>query len=256
MKNKIIKSLATIFMLGVVTLFTACDSIVPPPITPPPPVNPPITPPPPVNPPTTLLPDADQYNVTFILSGIGKKSVEVSRSFRHAIGNPGSCTESNVTQKYTETLDGLPITRVESHPPHSRGNNGAAWIENFIVGSTSVVAVYHYDDKGRGFFGDCKGNGWIDQSFTLFSTKQEEFTLKSIQESKTIQAGVAGSVTVSYPLDQLVGLNSLNWIYTIEITAIKGGVATGSLTLTNAQPSSGQFSSFISNQGQLVLSLE
>ncbi len=244
MKNKITTSLTTFLVLAFITLFTACDVIKPPATNPPPP---------PKDKPKL---DADQFNVTFTISGIGKKTVEVTRTFRHAIGNSGSCTESNVTQKYTESLDGIAITKIEGPAVHSRGNNGAAWIENFVVGSASAVAVYHYDDQGRGFFGDCKGNGWIDASFTLFGSKQEAFTLKAVQESKTVQGGVAGSVTVSYPLEQIAQLNSLDWAYTIEITAIKGGIATGSVTLSNAQPSSSQFSSSMSSKGQLVLSLE
>jgi hypothetical protein len=248
MKNKIAKSLAPFLALALITLFTACDTITPPPSTPIP-----VTPIPSTDP---VLPEADQYNVTFTLSGIGKKTVEVSRAFRHAIGNPDSCTESNVTQKYTESLDGIVITKVEGPAVYSQNNDGAAWIENFVVGSPSVVAVYHYNDKGRGFFGDCKGNGWIDASFTLFGSKLEEFTLKAVQESKTLQAGVVGSVMVSYPLEQIVGLNSLNWVYTIEVTAVKGGVTTGSITLTNDEPSSSQFSSSMSSKGQLVLSVK
>jgi hypothetical protein len=232
--NKITKLLASLLILVVATLFTACDDLIGPPIVPP--IEQPKKP---------ILPDADQYNVSFTLSGIGSKTVEVSRTFRHAIGNPDSCTESNVTQKFTETLDSIAITRVEGPAVHSQNNNGAA----------SIVAVYSYSDKGKSWWGNCEGNGWIDASFTLFGTQQEKSTLEAIQKAVTLQAGVAGSVTLSYALDQLVGLNSVNWVYSIEITAIKGGITTGSVTLSDAEPSSSQFNSFISSEGQLVLSI-
>lgn len=244
MKNKITTSLATCLVLALITLFTACDVI-----------KPPVIPDDKPKPKDPILLDADQYNVTFTLSGVGKKSVEVSRTFRHAIGNPDSCTERNVTRKYTESLNGIAITKVEGPAVHSQNNDGKAVIENFVVSNTSVVAVYSYNDKGEYWWGECKGNGWIDASFTLFGSRLEEFTLKAVQESKTLQAGVQGNVTVSYPLEQIVGLNSLNWVYTVEVTAIKGGITTGSVTLTNAEPSSGQFSSSISSKGQLVLSV-
>jgi V8-like Glu-specific endopeptidase len=207
---------------------------------------------------STVVPpsNAEQYRIVITIRVHGVKDVEVSSTFRHAIGNDNSCTEEEVRREFVETIDGFTtITSYEGPQYHTQNNNGQAWVEMHKPNMQSVTAVYFYSDRGRDFVGNCRGNGWVDASFTIYGLKAEEF-VDILENSEVVGAGIPASISLNYPIEKLAGVRDLSWTYEIRIDSIKGGLTTSSLTLNNNSPASGKFSSQISETGQLTLNIK
>jgi hypothetical protein len=90
----------------------------------------------------------------------------VSQAFNRRIGNNGSCTESNVVQRYDLCLrEGATVT--DWSGGYHSVRNGSAAVARKDGSPNCVVLELRYSDSGRSVLGDCRGNGWVDYNVTV-----------------------------------------------------------------------------------------
>ena len=89
-----------------------------------------------------------------------------SQTFAYAIGNPGSCTEKNVTRSYNVCL-APDFEIVDWKGRYQSERNGTAAMERDPSRANCAILTLSYSDSGLGILGDCKGNGWVDYAVTL-----------------------------------------------------------------------------------------
>lgn len=90
----------------------------------------------------------------------------LSQTFTHRIGDNSSCSEKNATRAFDLCLR-RQYSVVDWSGTYQSVRNGTASVERHPSQSSCVVLTLQYSDSGRGIFGDCKGNGWVDYAVTL-----------------------------------------------------------------------------------------
>lgn len=109
------------------------------------------------------------------ISVVAQKSVPeinaaVTKTFVRQIGNPGSCSEVSVTKDFDVCLaEGFKVVDWKLTDRGTR--SGGASTDEHPVRKNCAVLTLTYSDSGLGFFGDCKGNGWVNYSVELIGTK-------------------------------------------------------------------------------------
>ena len=96
-----------------------------------------------------------------IQNDVPEKKNNVTQRFTDQIGNNGSCTESNIS-KQQEFCLAREYRVVDWEGSYISVNNGSANVQRSQRSDSCVVLTMQYSDSGRGIFGDCKGNGWVN----------------------------------------------------------------------------------------------
>ena len=96
---------------------------------------------------------------------------KIEQVFRKRISNPNSCTEGRVNREFPLCLpEGSRVVDFAARSISAR--NGSGTVVPFPGRSNCMLLRLTYRDSGRGVFGDCKGNGWVEYEVTLTGERE------------------------------------------------------------------------------------
>ena len=160
------------------------------------------------------------YLTYMTISGEGVKKKPVDATRYESIHNPNRCTESNTVHTFDVCLQETAIATSTELTDAS----GTAWHQESVKlhpeRKNCGVLTLHYRDRGRDWIGSCDGHGRSRGRITVRGHQLNPIELepKEFVDEVSIEAGGVGSISFSYPLEDLQDFENINWYFTASVT--------------------------------------